>query len=244
MASAQSIVDIVDINKYVMMSSDGRVFKLEQLRDLIVSSNDSPQVKQFLQSYFSSDMYTTVEFDNAVYVIWHNSATGSPVVIHHFAPGSSLIINTYITPVFYRESSNGEIIDIYNQEKEMVNGLLGKAIDLDMSLSQYVTDDFAAYSYFGGGPQDLKGLQASGKDNLDKFYANYDDTLTRTRLSEIANSFSVVEHGRWTIDDENGDKKEVGSNLNIFYFDAAAENMEDRKIQTAYFYNSTSNMIR
>lgn len=188
-------------------------------------------------------MYTTVEFDNAVYVIWHNGLSGSPVVIHHFAPGSSVIVNTYITPVFYRETPNGEMIDIYNSEKEIVDGFLSKAFSLNFSdISQYVTDDFAAYTFWGG-KQDAETLPLSGQEAIMDFYSKYDSSLARTTLAKISNNVGVVDHGRWTTTNANGETTEVGSNLNIFYFDAAAETIEDRKIQTGYFYQSTPNMV-
>jgi len=65
-------VSIVDEN-YNIQNSDGQIYDLKRLRDLFGSAADAnPMLDSFLRSYFSSELFTQVEYGDAVYVIWHN----------------------------------------------------------------------------------------------------------------------------------------------------------------------------
>ena len=65
-------VSIVDEN-YNIQNSDGQIYDLKRLRDLFGSAADAnPMLDTFLRSYFSSELFTQVEYGDAVYVVWHN----------------------------------------------------------------------------------------------------------------------------------------------------------------------------
>lgn len=49
--------------------------------------------------------------------------------------------------------------------------------------------------------------------------------MIKTPISHISKRLSLIDDGKWTYINSDGEKKDVNSNLGIYYFNRTAENM-------------------
>ena len=222
------------------MNSDGQIYSWSTFRSLLTSTGN-PQLSTFIKSYFSAYLYSEIEYNDAIYIIWHNNNGESPVAIHQFAPGSSLITSTYITPVVQRENAEGEVVDVYNTELSTVKEFVSILTDVNNNdfdrLDDLVTDRFFADTFWGG-KMNLAQFKASVERWTNSRIEGKIPTMSMAPLSQIANSYAVVSHDQWS----NESNQTLFSVLDIFYFDIFSQGDDRKKIMSLTMYNSTSNM--